>query len=87
MSQPPVTMYASNWCPYCTRARELMLKKGLSFHEIDVDDAAGTRAEMIERSGRRTVPQIFVGDRHIGGCDDLAALDDSGELDRLIQGV
>ena len=86
MSRPAVTMYASGWCPYCQRARELMAKKDLVINEINVDEDAAKRAEMIARSGGRTVPQIFIGDRHIGGCDDLVALDDSGELDRLILG-
>ena len=86
MSRPTVTMYATGWCPYCQRARELMETKGLVINEINVDEEAARRAEMLARSGRRTVPQIFIGDRHIGGCDDLVALDGSGELDRLILG-
>jgi len=86
VSRPTVTMYATGWCPYCQRARELMETKGLVINEINVDEEAARRAEMLARSGRRTVPQIFIGDRHIGGCDDLVALDGSGELDRLILG-
>jgi glutaredoxin 3 len=86
MSQPVITMFASGWCPYCERARSLMTKKGLVVSEIDVDEDAKSREEMTARSGRSTVPQIFIGDKHIGGCDDLVALDASGELDRLIQG-
>jgi glutaredoxin 3 len=80
-------MYVTGWCPYCQRARGLLTKKGLAFNEINVDDEAKSREEMIARSGLRSVPQIFIGDRHIGGCDDLFALDGSGELDRLIQGA
>ncbi len=80
-------MYVTGWCPYCQRARGLLTKKGLAFNEIDVDDEAKSREEMIARSGFSSVPQIFIGDRHIGGCDDLFALDGSGELDRLIQGA
>lgn len=80
-------MYATAWCPYCQRARGLFTRKGLEFTEIDVDEGGKLREEMIARSGRRTVPQIFVGDKHVGGCDDLFALDGSGELDRLIQGA
>ncbi len=81
-------MYTSGWCPYCERARGLLTKKDLVFREFNVDEDANSREEMIARSGgRRTVPQIFIGDRHIGGCDDLFALDGSGELDRLIQGA
>lgn len=79
-------MYAAGWCPYCQRARGLLTKKGLAFTEIDVDSDPAVREQMIARSGRRTVPQIFIGERHVGGCDDLFALDGSGELDRLIQG-
>jgi len=79
-------MYATGWCPYCQRARELMADKGLVIDEINVDEDAAKRAEMIARSSRRTVPQIFIGGRHIGGCDELVALDANGELDRLILG-
>ena len=86
MSRPTVTMYATGWCPYCQRARELMADKGLVIDEINVDEDAAKRAEMIARSSRRTVPQIFIGGRHIGGCDELVALDANGELDRLILG-
>jgi glutaredoxin 3 len=80
-------MYVTGWCPYCQRARALLAKKGLEFTEIDVDENGKLREEMIARSGRRTVPQIFIGDKHVGGCDDLLALDGVGELDRLIQGA
>lgn len=80
-------MYVTGWCSYCQRARGLMTKKGLKFNEINVDEDEKAREEMIARSGRRTVPQIFIGTRHVGGCDDLFALDGSGELDRLIQGA
>jgi len=87
VSQPEITVYVTGWCPYCQRARGLLTKKGLTFSEIDVDEEAKSREEMIARSGLRSVPQIFIGDKHIGGCDDLFALDGSGELDRLIQGA
>jgi len=80
-------MYATGWCPYCDRARELLTQKGLAFKEIDVDEDAKLREQMISRSGRRTVPQIFIGATHIGGCDDLYALDAGGQLDPLIEGV
>ena len=86
MSAPPITVYSAGWCPYCQRAKALLRDKGLAFTEIDVDEDSARRAEMIARSGRGTVPQIFVGDRHVGGCDDLIASDRSGELDRLVQG-
>jgi glutaredoxin 3 len=86
MSQPDVVVYLAGWCPYCQRARDLLSKKGIEFREIDVDDDPQLREEMIARSGRRTVPQIFIGEKHVGGCDDLLSLDGRGELDRLIQG-
>ena len=87
MSQPDVVVYLAGWCPYCQRARELLSKKDIQFREIDVDDDPKLREEMIARSGRRTVPQVFIGEKHLGGCDDLFALDGRGELDRLIQGA
>ena len=87
MTKPAVTLYVTGWCPFCQRAKQLLTQKSLVFDEINVDDDAKFREEMMARSGRRTVPQIFIGDKHIGGCDDLFALDGSGELDRLIQGA
>ena len=87
MTQPAVTLYVSDWCPYCERARGLLAQKNVEFSEINVEDDAKLREEMIARSNRRTVPQIFIGDKHVGGCDDLFELDRSGELDRLIQGA
>jgi glutaredoxin 3 len=86
MSQPAITVYLTGWCPYCQRAKALLGRKNAAFSAIDVDEDPKLREEMIARSGRRTVPQIFIGDRHVGGCDDLFALDRSGELDRLIEG-
>jgi len=86
MSQPDIKIYLTGWCPYCQRAKQLLGQKELAFTEIDIEDDPALRTEMIEKSGRRTVPQIFIGARHVGGCDDLFALDRSGELDRLIQG-
>ena len=87
MNRPEVVMYATGWCPYCDRARELLTKRGLAFKEIDVDEDVRLREEMIARSGRGTVPQIFIGAKHIGGCDELVALEGSGELDPLIEGA
>ncbi len=82
-----VVMYATDWCPYCARARRLLEQKGVPFEEIDVEARPEARAEMTARSGgRSTVPQIFIGDTHVGGSDDLYALDASGELDRLLAG-
>jgi len=87
MSASAVVMYTTNWCPYCERARKLLRAKGASIEEIDVESAAEKRAEMIARSGRRSVPQIFIGDQHVGGSDDLAALDATGKLDALLSGT
>ena len=87
MTQPVVTLYVSDWCPYCQRAKNLLTQKQLIFDEINVDDDAKFREEMTARSNRNTVPQIFIDDKHVGGCDDLFALDRSGELDRLIRGT
>ena len=86
MSRPPITVYATGWCPYCERAKHLLTTKNLPFTTIDVEEDPKFREQMMARRGRRTVPQIFIGDKHIGGCDELLALDRSGELDRLTQG-
>jgi glutaredoxin 3 len=87
VTQPAITLYVTGWCPYCERAKGLLTGKKLVYQEINVDDDAEFREQMVERSGRRTVPQIFIGDTHVGGCDDLFALEGSGELDRLIRGI
>jgi glutaredoxin 3 len=79
-----VVMYSTSWCPYCDRARRLLASKGAAVEEINVESAPEKRAEMIQRSGRRTVPQIFIGDHHVGGSDDLAALEAAGKLDALL---
>jgi glutaredoxin 3 len=83
---PPIVIYANGWCPYCSAARALLRGKGATFTEIDVEAEPERRTEMVARSGRRTVPQIFIGDRHIGGYDDLAALERAGQLDPLLAG-
>ena len=84
-SAPDIVMYSTAFCGYCQRARGLLERKGVSIHEIKVDEDANERATMLKRSGgRRTVPQIFIGERHVGGYDDLAALDRTGELDKLL---
>jgi glutaredoxin 3 len=85
MSEPKVVMYLTGWCPYCTRARQLLETKGVDFQEIDVDARPEARTEMTARSGRHTVPQIFIGATHVGGCDDLHALEASGRLDSLLK--
>jgi glutaredoxin 3 len=82
---PKAVMYATGWCPYCARARQLLERKGVAIEEIDVDARPGARQEMMARSGRRTVPQIFIGGTHVGGCDDLYDLDARGGLDKLLQ--
>lgn len=80
-----ITIYSSMFCPYCHRAKALLNHKGVSYTEIDVDTVPGARPEMVQRAnGGYTVPQIFIGDRHIGGCDDLYALEGSGKLDPLL---
>jgi len=81
----PVLMYAKSWCPYCERARQLLRHKSVSFEEVDIEEHPERREEMIQRTGRRTVPQIFIGERHVGGSDDLFGLEASGRLDRLLQ--
>ena len=82
---PQVTIYTRQFCGYCTAAKRLLRDKGVAFDEIDATSAPEKRQEMMARSGRYTFPQIFIGDRHIGGCDDLFALDARGGLDSLIQ--
>ena len=77
-----VEMYTTGWCPYCARARTLLEKKGVTYAEISLDEEPGRRAEMIERAhGGRSVPQIFIDGEHIGGCDEMVALDHAGKLD------
>jgi thioredoxin reductase (NADPH) len=82
---PRVLIYSKSWCPYCEQAKRLFAAKGQSFTEIDVEASDAAREEMVARSGgRRTVPQIWIGDRHVGGFDELAALAATGELDSLL---
>ena len=81
---PPVEIYTKVFCPYCWRAKALLEAKGVAFKEISVDWGGPEKEKMICRaSGRTTVPQIFVGDRHVGGCDELMALERAGRLDAL----
>lgn len=83
-----VEIYTSEWCPFCWRAKNLLQKKGIAFEEIIVDGNPELRRAMSARAGgRTTVPQIFIDDRAIGGCDDLYALDGDGRLDPLLQGA
>lgn len=82
---PQVEMYAKAWCPYCAAARALLGKKKARVTVIDIDDFPERRAEMLSRTGRATVPQIFIGATHVGGYDDLAALERAGKLDPLLR--
>jgi len=83
---PSITIYTKSWCPYCSAAKRLLEDKGAAFTEIDIEKTPEARAEMIQKAnGRTTVPQIFIGDRHVGGCDDLYALDDRGRLEPLLR--
>lgn len=79
-----VVMYATKQCPYCVRAERLLQRKGVAFSKILIDDQPHLMQEVIEKTGRYTVPQIFIGPTHVGGYDDLAALDSAGELDPLL---
>lgn len=81
---PRVTIYTRRFCGYCTAAKRLLADKGIAFEEIDATGEPQKRQEMMERSGRFTFPQIFVGSRHVGGCDDLYALNARGEFDALL---
>ncbi|MEZ5614925.1 MAG: glutaredoxin 3 [Rhodocyclaceae bacterium] len=87
MSPPKILMYSTAVCPFCVRAEQLLNSKGVSGIEkvrIDLDPAR--REEMMRRTGRRSVPQIYIGEHHVGGCDDLYALDRAGRLDALLRG-
>jgi len=85
---PPVEIYTTGYCPYCNAAKSLLKRKGVEFKEIDLGRDYAKREEMIQRSnGRMTVPQIFIGPVHVGGSDDLHALERAGKLDALLQGL
>ncbi len=85
MNPPDIVMYSTQVCPYCDRARQLFARKQVAIREIKIDTQPEQREIMLQRSGgRRTVPQIFIGDHHVGGFDDLAALDRQGGLDPLL---
>ena len=85
MSTPRIDIYTKLGCGYCSRARRLLDEKGIEYNDIDITMGGSERRDMLERApGARTVPQIFIGDRHVGGSDDLAALEQSGELDKLL---
>ena len=85
---PPITMYCTAYCPYCVHAERLLGRKGVTdIDKIRIDEDPARRAEMMARTGRRTVPQIYIGERHVGGYDDLVALDRAGGLDPLLAGT
>jgi glutaredoxin 3 len=80
-----VVVYSSDYCGYCSRAKHLLASKGVAFEEIKVDGKPQVRAAMAQKAGRTSVPQIWVGNTHVGGCDDLFALERSGKLDALLK--
>ncbi len=83
-----VVMYSTGYCPYCQRAEMLLKQRGVTeIEKIQIDQEPGRREEMMTRTGRRTVPQIYIGDTHVGGFDDLAALDRAGGLQPLLEGA
>ncbi|WP_434654015.1 glutaredoxin 3 [Pseudomonas sp. R3-56] len=82
---PHVVVYSSDYCPYCSRAKMLLNNKGVAFEEIKVDGKPQLRAEMTQKARRTSVPQIWIGDTHVGGCDDLFALERAGKLDALLK--
>ena len=80
-------MYSTRWCPFCVMAKRLLATKGVDVEEVAVDSDPTRRIEMVQRTGRRTVPQIFIGERHIGGFEEMAELEHKGELDPLLAGA
>ncbi len=86
MAPPKVTVYTTTCCPYCVRAKALLTRKGVAFEEIPVDGKDQLRAWLVEQSGQMTVPQVFAGERSLGGFSDLDALDRAGELDPILRG-
>ncbi|MFJ4144524.1 glutaredoxin 3 [Pseudomonas sp. NPDC089734] len=82
---PEVIVYSSDYCPYCSRAKQLLQSKRVAFEEIRVDGKPQVRAEMVAKAGRTSVPQIWIGSSHVGGCDDLFALERAGKLDLLLE--
>ena len=86
MAAPKVTVYTKQHCPYCVRAKHLLARKGVAFEEISVEGRDDLRTWLVEATGQRTVPQIFAGERSLGGYTDLAALDAEGRLDPILHG-
>ena len=83
---PSIVIYTTRFCPYCVAAKRLLKKKGVKFNEIAVDTRPDLRAKMTQKSGATSVPQIWIGDTHVGGCDELYGLDSHGKLDQLLAG-
>jgi glutaredoxin 3 len=86
MGTPRITVYTKAYCPYCVRAKALLTRKGVAFEEVSVEGKDELRTWLVEASGQRTVPQIFAGERSLGGFSDLAALDEEGTLDPILRG-
>ncbi len=82
---PNVLIYTTSYCPFCIQAKHLLMKKGIKYEEINVGADRQLREEMVQKSGRRTVPQIWINNYHVGGCDDLYALDRQGRLDEMLK--
>ncbi len=82
---PEIVIYSSDWCPYCIRAKQLLGSKGVAYEEIKVDGRPEVRAEMTRLAQRTSVPQIWIGATHVGGCDELYALERAGRLDALLE--
>ncbi len=83
-TSPHIVIYSSQFCPFCFRAKSIFQQKSVAFEEINVDGDSAKRQEMMQKSGRRAVPQIWIGELHVGGCDDLMDLQRSGKLDDLL---
>jgi len=81
----PVTIYTTQWCPFCVRAKRLLVSKNIAFNEIPVDGDAPLRAKMAAMAGATSVPQIWIGDQHVGGCDELYSLERQQRLDSMLQ--
>ena len=81
---PAITIYTTTYCPYCVKAKDLLKRKGATWTEVNAEDDAVREAMIVKAGGRRTVPQIFIGETHVGGCDDLYAIEKAGKLDALL---
>lgn len=80
-----IIVYSADWCPFCVRAKQLLESKGLKFEEVNVDQVPGAREEVVSKTGHKTIPQIFINDKFIGGFSELSSLESKGELDALLQ--